>query len=519
MAWFFDRANRRFRLRKAHDANADMILDRLRSYLDDMDQPISMLCGFWEDQQKAISYQELRALVESGVVDEVTLHLWQQDYSYLVTEMMPEVWTKAMVAGSVSQPIMESIAPVFTFDIQRPGVTEWVRSRGAYLVTSCTQTQKDAISLLLEDKIRSGYTVDELARLIRPCIGLTRGQTSAARNYYDTILRNLTEQHPRTKPEVLQARALDRTTKYAERLHRQRAMTIAQTEMAYAYNFGADEGIRQAQTDYLIGKCVKRWCTAGDENVCDECRDLDGKEIGMEETFFSGNKVEYDEFGLFPPLHPRCACAVEYIEVEPPALGPDIEKPVEEQSRLQAYNSNEVPLRALDAEGFTGKFRGITGKDAVDSAIYDNAVEILKHRTGTNNEDLVLLDRNTGETIHKLTSSKDAFGVRYDDDTITAIQNAQLEGRKIVAIHNHPNGLPPSLDDGSSALIHGYDFGVVVGHNLEVWTYGKTDRIYSAIECTKLHNALAENYQFMVDFDENLWYDVLRTRGMEVSRK
>ena len=106
--------------------------------------------------------------------------------------------------------------------------------------------------------------------------------------------------------------------KYAERLHRQRAMTIAQTEMAYAYNYGADEGIRQAQADFLIGKCVKKWCTSGDANVCEDCAKLDGTEVGMEETFFSGNKVEYDESGLFPPLHPRCACAIEYIEVEPP---------------------------------------------------------------------------------------------------------------------------------------------------------------------------------------------------------
>ena len=98
----------------------------------------------------------------------------------------------------------------------------------------------------------------------------TLSYAAAARNSYDNMVRTLTEQHPRTKPETLQARALEQTAKYAERLHRQRALTIAQTEMACAYNYGADEGIRQAQADYLIGKSVKKWCTSGDEGFCEE---------------------------------------------------------------------------------------------------------------------------------------------------------------------------------------------------------------------------------------------------------
>lgn len=299
--------------------SAKEILEKLRNYLDNENaEPIKILCGFWKDQQDAITYQELRVLVEQGYLDEVTARLWQQDYSVLVKDRMPKIWGDAMIAGSVSQPVMEKALSAFTFNTQTPGVVEWMRSRGAALVTSSTQTQKDAISLLLEDKIREKYTVDELARLIRPTIGLYRQQTSAVEKYYSNMVESLTKDHPRTKPDVIRQRALTQSTKYAERLHRQRAMTIAQTEMAYAYNYGADEGIRQAQADFLIGTVDKKWCTSGDENVCEECEKLDGEIIGMDEVFFSGNKTEYDISGLYPPLHPRCACAVEYIETEAP---------------------------------------------------------------------------------------------------------------------------------------------------------------------------------------------------------
>ena len=37
------------------------------------------------------------------------------------------------------------------------------------------------------------------------------------------------------KAESIQRKALDAAQKYAERKHRQRAMTIAQTELAFAY--------------------------------------------------------------------------------------------------------------------------------------------------------------------------------------------------------------------------------------------------------------------------------------------
>ncbi len=98
-------------------------------------------------------------------------------------------------------------------------------------------------------------------------------------------------------------------------------MTIAQTEMAFAYNRGADEGIRQAQN--LIGAVEKRWSTSGDENVCSTCEALDGIQIGMEGGFGFARRELFEGQDLLPPAHPRCGCAVMYIEVEKP-IAPSI---------------------------------------------------------------------------------------------------------------------------------------------------------------------------------------------------
>ncbi|MBQ6594848.1 MAG: hypothetical protein IJH78_04225, partial [Clostridia bacterium] len=157
-----------------------------------------------------------------------------------------------------------------------------------------------------------------------------------------------------------------------------------------------------------------------------------------------------------------------------------------ERARLHTQYSNHVSIRALDFEGFKGKFSGITGITDVDDAIYECAKKALIHRDGTDGEDLYLIDGKTGAVICSLVSSTRVRGVTYDDATLMEIEKAHSEGRTIIAIHNHPNGLPPTLDDGSSALIHGYVKGIAVGHNLEVFVYGKTDKEYSSEICRRV---------------------------------
>ncbi|MBQ6091345.1 MAG: hypothetical protein IJL07_08795 [Lachnospiraceae bacterium] len=307
------------RLKKVKSYNSQEVLTRLKEYLDgNCDEPVRILCGFWEDQQDAITYQELRQAVREGAISDETLRLWQQDYSILVRDKLSPLWTDALAAGPAGQPILDGIA--VELNMQRPGIIKWINERGAEFVTRSSQEQRDAIASLVSKKMRDGHTVDELARLIRPCIGLTEGQATANAKYYDTIVATLTREHPRMSKESIRKKALDASRKYAERQHRERALTIAQTESAFAYNRGADEGIRQAQEEHLIGQCKKRWSTSGDDAVCEICASLEGTEIGMDEEFGFKGKTLFPGYKMLPPAHPRCACAVEYIEVSPPVF-------------------------------------------------------------------------------------------------------------------------------------------------------------------------------------------------------
>lgn len=305
------------RVRKAKTHNAKLILERIKNYLDsNSEEPVRVLCGFWKDQQDAITYQELRQAVNDGTISEETYRDWMQDYSVLVASHMKGIWEQALKAGSVSQPVMDGL--VFELNMQKPGILRWINERGADFVTSCTIEQKDAISALLSKKMIESHTVDELARIIRPCIGLTEGQAKANARFYDNMVRSMRKEHPRMKMDSIRKKALDAAQKYAERQHRQRAFDIAQTEMAFAYNRGADEGVRQAHEQGLIGTTKKRWSTSGDDGVCEICNSLDGVEIEMDEDFSFKGRVLFAGHHRLPPAHPRCACAVEYIETDSP---------------------------------------------------------------------------------------------------------------------------------------------------------------------------------------------------------
>ena len=305
------------RIRKVKSGDSQKILERLQNFLEQNGETrglVQILCGFWEDQRTAISYPELRQVIEDGMVSTEMLRLWSQDYSKLVARSFYDVWMKAALAGAAGQPLLGDRN--FSFRLQAPGVINWINRHGAEFVTSCIDEQRKAIAALVTKKMTDSHTVDELARLIRPCIGLTEAQAKANTRYYDSIVENLKKEHPRMKKESVRKKAQDAALKYAERQHQYRAMTIAQTESAFAYNWGADEAIRQAQAAGYMGKTKKKWCTSGDDSVCEQCNSLDGMEIEMDSEFQIKGRLLFTGQHLLPPAHPRCGCAVEYIEIE-----------------------------------------------------------------------------------------------------------------------------------------------------------------------------------------------------------
>ena len=305
-------------LKAKKSQGAQDVLDRLNAFLNAAEpEPVYWLTRLWNDQQQAVTYKELREAIQQGYIDEKTLAAWQADYANFVNEHLKGIWQDAAKAANAA---LEAQHPDFFYDPMGEDIQNWTATHGAEWVTNISDDQREAITSMIDRATTGAWTGDELARAIRPLIGLTKPQALANLNYYEHLKATLLANNPTMKEATAAKAARDAAAKYAAKQHRQRAYTIATTELAYAYNKGADDGIIQAQQQGFIGKVKRVWSTAYDDGVCEICSALEGQEIDMDGEFDFKGKSLYAGQKKTPPAHPRCRCAVEYREVEPPEV-------------------------------------------------------------------------------------------------------------------------------------------------------------------------------------------------------
>ncbi len=302
------------------------ILRKLSDYVDShLDEPVEILARLWKDQSEALSYREIREAILAGDIDQETFEAWQQDYSIMAAVSFVPIWMAAVKAGGQDEPVTGSIKD-FTFSPVTNGVRKWVREHSGELITAVTEEQRNAIRAMIGRAVDGRYTVDELSRVIRPCVGLNRPQAEANLRYYETVRDNLLKQHPRMKVESAQKQAREMAVKYAERQHRQRAYMIAETGLVSAYNQGNAQAVQQAQEQGALGDMRRIGSTADDERVCRRCAEKNGQELPA-------------DLGT-PPWHPRCRCAIAYEPTGEPYIGtvpvPEYLPPMDEHITAEA---------------------------------------------------------------------------------------------------------------------------------------------------------------------------------------
>lgn len=293
------------------DIVANQALKKLRSFLDSKEPRLAyFLVNTWRTQGRAITYKELREAILAGEISAEYLDQWRQDYARFVVRHLEPQWIEAMEAAAKEQLIK---FPDFNFDPMGDGVLEWTENRAAEFVTYCTNAQIEGLrAVIRRAAVLENMTVDVLARAIRPMVGLYKQQSIANLNYFTKLIEN----------GVSKKKAQDLAARYAARQHRYRAYNIARTELAFAYNKGAHEGIKQGQERGYLGDMVKIWCTAEDERTCEYCGSLEGKEIAMDEEFEFKTKLTAPGIRLTPPAHPSCRCTTMYKEISPPIYRP-----------------------------------------------------------------------------------------------------------------------------------------------------------------------------------------------------
>lgn len=294
-------------LRKAVDYSAaeyNATLRKLRGFLDSAEPNlVYFLVNLWNAQGKAITYKELREAILAGEISAEYLEEWQQDYNRFVLKHLYPAWEEAMKAATDE---LAAKYPDWYFNPMADGIRDWTKTQSAEFVTNVTQTQIDGLRAVVERAAGlEDQNVDSLARTVRSMVGLTEPQAKACFKYYENLLEN----------GVKKEKAQDLAIRYAARQHRYRGYNIARTELAYAFNQGYFEGIKQAQAAGYMGETVKVWCTADDERRCPTCKALEGKTIAMDDDFDFPTRLSLPSIRKVPPAHPGCRCGVLIKEV------------------------------------------------------------------------------------------------------------------------------------------------------------------------------------------------------------
>lgn len=216
----------------------------------------------------------------------------------LSADLQPALKTlaQAFVAGRVAATVDLPASIRNSFTLTNPFAVRAAENHAARFVTGVSQETRRAIRAVVAEGFKQGITPREIAKLIRPVIGLTKRQAIAV----------VTRRAADTASGMAADRVTARAATYAAKLLKQRATMIARTEIISASTAGQVQLWKEAQAEGLLPELAEKvWIVTPDDRLCPICEAMEG------ETAPIGGMFHVDgEAVIGPPAHPNCRCAV-----------------------------------------------------------------------------------------------------------------------------------------------------------------------------------------------------------------
>jgi proteasome lid subunit RPN8/RPN11 len=146
----------------------------------------------------------------------------------------------------------------------------------------------------------------------------------------------------------------------------------------------------------------------------------------------------------------------------------------------QRYGRNKDTLvnkTYIDSGEYRKKFDKLTDNPEVNKSLYECAKKALKHRSGTEFEDMYWIDGESGNILLSVTDSTDERAIVYSD----RIKNAIKDYDNAITLHTHPSSMPPSISDLNSCCKNNYSMGIVACHNGKIFGYTSKEYVNESI--------------------------------------
>jgi hypothetical protein len=250
-----------------------------------------------------------------------------------LTATLADVASRAARRLLGAPPLRPAAGFAGSFNLVNDQAVVWARQRAGELVAAVDDQTRQAVAALVVRGQQGDLSAQDIARQIKPLIGLSAPQATAAMNYRDALVtRQLQARYGQDAAGTVRGQwalspwrggALDEdridrlTQQYADRQRAWRAEMIARTESIAAANQGDmlawDETIRTGGADgYTI---TRTWSVTDDDRACPECLSLDG-EVLESDPVSETRRPSVASMGSFtggidaPPAHQSCRCTI-----------------------------------------------------------------------------------------------------------------------------------------------------------------------------------------------------------------
>lgn len=263
-----------------------------------------------------------------------------------------------------------------------------------------------------------------------------------------------------------------------------KAANLVMTETAFFHSAGQRDMFKELGVqEYEIVATL-------DSKTSTICQELDGTHRPM---------TEFEPGVTAPPFHCRCRSTTvpyfddEFTENEQRAARGKDEKTYyvpsdmtysewkdtfvgdyrESSHRTKKSSKSDygVSWDVVKSKKYNERFDTISDNKKANELALKHARNMLANREGKNTEEIYAISLTTGKDISSILDQNNPFGVIRTDSFNYRINDALSRKDKILYLHNHPRGFPPSIEDLNEIVGESNSVGITVGHNGSLYLY------------------------------------------------
>lgn len=302
------------RLTRREQLIADLYFDALDAL--PTNSPLALLQG---QSNNTLLDQNTTAL--SSIAPEVATVLWEQisdSGTESGKELAQQLAREYRRIGKAVRP--SDLVAQFSFNETAPGTILWSREEAGKLVTNMVEEQQAVVRQVVARGINLGTNRAKQGKELYDILRETRPSTQPAVAYateFGANVNGLTTRYEQAVFNRMSKRAADLVdrgvtgekaiksirddaNRYADRLRKSRARTIARTEIQRAHNQGRLESYQQMMDQGLVSPQAQKKWVVSPLDVCPICVPLGDEQVDVKASFSNGQPC--------PPAHPNCRC-------------------------------------------------------------------------------------------------------------------------------------------------------------------------------------------------------------------